>query len=213
MISSIRSHLGYANIVATLAFLFAMSGGALAASQYLINSTKQISPAVLKKLEGRVGPRGATGPPGIAGANGATGQRGEQAEDGTIGYSASGFGPTYLDSTPRVVLEKTLPAGHYIVSGNVAIQARGEKPGTIDLHCSLSDEASSLDDANSEGPLGAITPPYYQVLVNLTLNAALNTYSSSEVVIKCDVGSNEAEAGLIDASDARIVAVATSTNR
>jgi cytoskeletal protein RodZ len=47
---SIRRHLNYANIVATLALLFAMSGGALAAKHYLINSTKQISPKALQAL-------------------------------------------------------------------------------------------------------------------------------------------------------------------
>jgi hypothetical protein len=45
-----RMRLSYANVVATLAFVLAMSGGALAATHYLITSTKQISPRVLKKL-------------------------------------------------------------------------------------------------------------------------------------------------------------------
>ena len=45
-----RRHVNYANIVATLALFFAMTGGALAAKHYLINSTKQINPKVLKKL-------------------------------------------------------------------------------------------------------------------------------------------------------------------
>ena len=61
----IRKHLSYANVVATLALVFAMSGGALAAQHYLVNSTKQINPKVLKKLRGRPGARGgfgATGP-------------------------------------------------------------------------------------------------------------------------------------------------------
>jgi hypothetical protein len=35
-----------------------MSGGALAAKRYLINSTKQINPKVLKALKGNVGPWG-----------------------------------------------------------------------------------------------------------------------------------------------------------
>jgi hypothetical protein len=50
---SIRTHLNYANVAATLALLFAMSGGAFAAGHYLINSTTQISPKVLKQLRGR----------------------------------------------------------------------------------------------------------------------------------------------------------------
>src|SRR5439155_26711594 len=40
--------LNYANVTATLALFFAMSGGALAAHHYLLNSTKQINPKVLK---------------------------------------------------------------------------------------------------------------------------------------------------------------------
>ena len=50
-----RRRLSYANVTATLALVFAMSGGALAANHYLINSTKQISPKVLKKLTGKPG--------------------------------------------------------------------------------------------------------------------------------------------------------------
>jgi hypothetical protein len=45
-----RRHLTYANVAATLALVFSMSGGALAAKHYLIDSTKQISPKVLKSL-------------------------------------------------------------------------------------------------------------------------------------------------------------------
>lgn len=68
--------LTYANIVATLALVFAMSGGALAASKYLITSTKQISPKVIKKLKGKEGPAGKTGPQGAPGAPGAAGKEG-----------------------------------------------------------------------------------------------------------------------------------------
>ncbi|MGH2853381.1 MAG: hypothetical protein ACRDLF_04220 [Solirubrobacteraceae bacterium] len=45
-----RKHLNYANVVATFALLFAMSGGALAAKHYLLNSVGQINPRVLSKL-------------------------------------------------------------------------------------------------------------------------------------------------------------------
>lgn len=45
-----RRHISYANVAATLALVLSMSGGALAASHYLINSTKQINPKVLKTL-------------------------------------------------------------------------------------------------------------------------------------------------------------------
>jgi len=49
-------HLSYANVVSTLALLFAMTGGALAASHYVITSTKQIKPSVLKKLTPKAAP-------------------------------------------------------------------------------------------------------------------------------------------------------------
>jgi hypothetical protein len=45
-----RRHLTYANVTATLALVLAMSGGAFAAKHYLIGSTSQISPSVLKSL-------------------------------------------------------------------------------------------------------------------------------------------------------------------
>lgn len=45
-----RKHLSYANVIATFALLFAMSGGALAAQHYLLNSVKQINPRVLSQL-------------------------------------------------------------------------------------------------------------------------------------------------------------------
>jgi hypothetical protein len=73
-----RRRLSYANVTATLALVFAMSGGALAANHYLINSTKQISPKVLKKLRGLKGPTGPGGKTGAAGATGATGATGPQ---------------------------------------------------------------------------------------------------------------------------------------
>jgi hypothetical protein len=77
-----RRRLSYANITVTLALVFAMSGGALAANHYLINSTKQINPKVLKKLVGKPGKTGATGSTGATGAAGATGKEGPQGKEG-----------------------------------------------------------------------------------------------------------------------------------
>jgi hypothetical protein len=80
----------------TLALVFAMSGGAYAASKYVITSTKQISPKVLKQLKGKngkngaagaTGPAGPQGPPGAAGAKGETGATGLPGLEGKAGSS------------------------------------------------------------------------------------------------------------------------------
>ncbi len=47
---AVRRHLTYANVAATLALVFSMSAGALAASHYLITSTSQIKPNVRRAL-------------------------------------------------------------------------------------------------------------------------------------------------------------------
>jgi hypothetical protein len=64
------------NLVAWLALFVALGGTSLAASHYVIGSTKQINPKVLKKLKGNIGPKGPKGPTGATGANGATGATG-----------------------------------------------------------------------------------------------------------------------------------------
>lgn len=71
-----RKRLSYANVAATLALVFSMTGGAMAANHYLISSTKQIKPSILKKLKGNAGAKGATGPQGAQGAQGGAGPAG-----------------------------------------------------------------------------------------------------------------------------------------
>jgi hypothetical protein len=92
MFSRIRKQFTFANIALTVALVFAMSGGAYAASKYLITSTKQINPKVLKALAGKPGVKGAPGPQGPAGAKGepgAMGKEGPSGKDGANGESVS----------------------------------------------------------------------------------------------------------------------------
>lgn len=85
MLSAVRRRVTYANVVMTLALVFAMAGGAYAAKKYLITSTKQISPKVLKQLKGKAGAVGAQGPAGPAGAAGSQGPAGPAGKDGATG--------------------------------------------------------------------------------------------------------------------------------
>jgi hypothetical protein len=80
-----RRRITYANVAATMALVFSMTGGALAAKHYLINSTSQISPKVLKKLKGKTGATGAIGATGAAGAAGAAGATGKEGKTGPPG--------------------------------------------------------------------------------------------------------------------------------
>ena len=93
MFSVIRKRMTYANVAMTLALVFAMSGGAYAAGRYLITSTKQIKPSVLKQLQGKAGPAGPAGAQGIAGGVGPQGPAGVKGENGTNGTNgANGTG-------------------------------------------------------------------------------------------------------------------------
>jgi Collagen triple helix repeat (20 copies) len=96
MFSALRNrlHVSPATVIASLTLVFAMTGGAYAAKKYLITSTKQISPSVLKQLQGKAGANGAPGaqgsagtqgPQGPAGPAGAGGAKGENGKDGAKG--------------------------------------------------------------------------------------------------------------------------------
>jgi len=119
MFSAIRKrmHLSPATAIATLALVFAMTGGAYAAGKYIITSTKQISPKVLKSLKGKPG---ATGPTGLAGAAGAAGAQGPAgpagvgkegpAGKGTNGATGATGSTGATGATGQTGFTKTLPS-------------------------------------------------------------------------------------------------------
>jgi hypothetical protein len=110
--------LTYANVTATLALVFAMTGGAYAASKYIITSSKQISPKVLKQLTGKTGatgaagaagPAGPVGPAGPKGENGSVGPEGKQGKEGKEGVPGE-VGAAGKEGSPWTV-GGVLPAG------------------------------------------------------------------------------------------------------
>jgi hypothetical protein len=119
----------YATIAATLALILSMAGGALAAGHYLITSTKQISPKVLRKLHGSrgpSGPRGAAGSQGPAGPPGPAGPQGPPGADGaTLGLNDFKDGPINLPATNGENTLATLPnvpAGSYIITAKMTLE-------------------------------------------------------------------------------------------
>jgi hypothetical protein len=115
MFSTIRKrlHVSPATAIATLALVFAMSGGAFAASKYLITSTKQINPKVLKALKGKAGANGAqglagaAGPAGPQGPGGAAGAKGEAGAPGAKGENGA---PGAKGENGTTGFTKTLPS-------------------------------------------------------------------------------------------------------
>ncbi len=120
-----RKRLSYANVTATLALVFAMSGGALAANHYLINSTKQINPKVLKKLTGKTGKTGAIG---ATGATGAAGKEGPQGKEGLTGKEGK-EGKEGAAGTPATTLFAYVQEEGTLVRGTPG--TTDEKLGTI----------------------------------------------------------------------------------
>jgi hypothetical protein len=86
MFSTLRTRFGIPGIVSVIALVFAMTGGAFAA-KYIITSTKQIKPSVLKSLQGKQGPAGTNGTNGTNGANGVKGDTGAPGGPGPNGKS------------------------------------------------------------------------------------------------------------------------------
>lgn len=148
MILRVRRRLTYANVLVTLALVFALSGGAYAATKYVITSTKQISPKVLKSLVGKTGaagpagPAGAAGPQGPAGANGKDGAPGKEGPAGKEGpqgpkgeAGAQGKegkeGPEGPQGPPGTTgFTKTLPKGE-TETGAWSVVVRGIAEGAV----------------------------------------------------------------------------------
>lgn len=87
MLSSIGRRASAVNVIAVLAFVLSMSGGALAAKRYLITSTRQIKPSVLAQLKGAKGVNGAPGAQGPQGPAGPVGARDDNRDNGSDGSS------------------------------------------------------------------------------------------------------------------------------
>jgi hypothetical protein len=192
MNSSVRRHLSYANVTATLALVFAMSGGALAAKHYLINSTGQINPKVLKKLRGR------RGLPGITGIDGATGPSGPAGPSGAIGGSKAfntNSGQGILEfppaNQPESVASLSLPAGNFSVVGKLIADNDNSSIDPYVVSCELLLGKTVIDPgyggvALGQGGKGSEPPQADRHYLMLAGVGSLSSPGTAEIV--CKVG-------------------------
>ncbi len=131
-----RMHASPATAIASLALVLAMTGGAYAAGRYVITSTKQISPKVLKALQGKTGAagqsgangaqgtQGAAGPQGPAGPAGGAGKEGPQGPQGNTG--AAGTSVKSQESETEIGTCKE-GGSEFKAAGNTTYACNGEK--------------------------------------------------------------------------------------
>jgi hypothetical protein len=180
MLSAIRKRLTYANVAMTLALVFAMSGGAYAAKRYLITSTKQISPKVLKSLKGANGKNGANGANGTAGAAG-TGTAGPQGPAGP-GGPAGGAGTNGTSVTSaKIGTGATCKEGgsEFTSASGKTAACNGEKGATGEINTagplpSGKTEAgawSSVINAQTAGELTGADPISFPIPLAASLGA------------------------------------------
>jgi hypothetical protein len=197
-------HLSYANVVSTLALLFAMTGGALAASHYVITSTKQIKPSVLEKLTPKAAPAYSAGsglvlaghqfslnpsaiptiptiPAAYPGGGCTAGSllqslsaSGTATCDSDHVYSAAS-GSEALSGGQATVVH--LPAGNWVVLG----KAQGDDIDNGSFVCTLEAGGAEIDE--SEGSTSSSDSYYTTVPV---LGTTTTTGSSTAVQMYCD---------------------------
>ncbi|HXB14750.1 MAG TPA: collagen-like protein [Solirubrobacteraceae bacterium] len=196
-----RRHLTYANVVATLALVFAMTGGAIAAKHYLINSTKQINPKVIKKLEGHTGKTGATGLPGKQGAQGVPGTAGVEGKQGPIGpsnaYTAFNEGFVEVKFPESVTVDSVaVPPGSYVVTAKV--EAIDQTLKRTIVECELVNDVNESHD-DGDATIEPIGTTEYNGRAVVTLLAASTLATSGHWELNCGSGSTPEKIKLVEA--------------
>jgi Collagen triple helix repeat (20 copies) len=210
-----RRRFSYANVAATLALVLSMSGGALAASHYLINSTKQINPKVLKKLKGNAGKTGATGATGATGLKGETGAAGAKGETGAAGakgetgatgpsdiYEAKSAGATEVTSSTHT-LSVVLPAGSYDITAKTQEQNR-DTAHVATLYCELRTGSTVLDSMYTDSPVFGVGYGFGDA-ANVVHNA-YTTASGATVSMNC-TGNGQSESTSVFVNNPTLTAI------
>jgi hypothetical protein len=195
MLTRIRNRLTYANVTMTLALIFAMTGGAYAASKILITSTKQIKPSVLKQLQGKAGPVGTQGTAGPTGPQGPAGKDGVNGKDGASGTSGAN-GESVASAALSAGKEGCSEGGSkFTVGGKTTTACNGEKgepgpagpPGTTGFTRKL---PSGETETGTWSLFQAETPSGFHWVVPISFSIPLKagiSFTNVHVVKNCAV--------------------------
>jgi len=140
-----------ATAISIVALFFSLGGFSLAASKYLITSTSQIKPRVLKKLHGANGKNGRNGTNGTNGATGPSGPRGATGDPGSAvaygSFAGSSAGVTISGPVKNLSLANISRAG----AGAYCFTGLSFTPNNL---------VATLDSSYTSGFVTASTTPY-----------------------------------------------------
>jgi hypothetical protein len=163
--------------------------------------------------EGPAGKNGSNGAAGPAGATGAPGANGKEGANGAVaGYSAAQSSVVNITSGEEVV-EKTLPAGDYLISAKVETFASATSDGFVAVWCELYDAGTEadLDEAAWTGGLAEYEAGKWGGGSTLPVQTALDLSSSTKVQVWRGTSLNRPSAEVV-AAEGKISAVKTSSN-
>ncbi len=140
MFSTLRTRFGIPGVISVIALVFAMFGGAYAASNS--SSGGKATGSKAKAKRGPAGPKGATGPAGPVGPQGPAGANGKDGANGANGSTGSAGAPG-----KSVAISGTAPS---CVEGGVTVEVAGE---------SATKKAICNGEAGTPGNAGATGPP------------------------------------------------------
>lgn len=185
--------------------------------------------AKCKKGESKVswnsrGPAGANGANGANGASGANGVNGTNGANGAVGgfsvaQQQGAFQELPLSENPEFpeeveVLEKILPAGHYVITAKAELLGVGKSVGLAAAYCEIYDANSKEEVDLSEwgGYLSFLTGSEYFATSTVPMVAAVSASTPLKIEIWCASTANSATSGKVREQRAAIVAVQTSSN-
>ena len=161
-IRAIREPFGKAGLtVAILALVFAMVGGAYAASGGLTGKQKKEVEKIAKKYAGKPGAPGATGPAGAAGAKGAPGTNGTNGTNGapgTNGTNGTSVTNTAIPAGPTEAKCNHQGGAEFKVGTGAATTACNGVTGFTETLPSGKTETGNWDATTNSRPENELTP-------------------------------------------------------